>query len=208
MLDFVGSRRWRSRATRRGSSRSSTTSSPSSTAIVEHFGCDRMKTMGDAYMAVAGIPEADVDHADSLARTAIACAAPSRSAQRLARRAVALPHRDPVRTGHRLHRRRPEVRLRRLRAGRHLASPLEELADPVQILVSADTRELIKDEFDLTELGAFELKGLASEHRRCTRSSARARAPDAEPREREERRAWRRSSSRRAERGAPERASS
>lgn len=27
--------------------------------------------MGDAYMAVAGIPEADVDHADSLARTAI-----------------------------------------------------------------------------------------------------------------------------------------
>lgn len=39
--------------------------------IVEHFGCDRMKTIGDAYMAVSGLPEANVDHAQSIARVAL-----------------------------------------------------------------------------------------------------------------------------------------
>jgi class 3 adenylate cyclase len=36
--------------------------------IVELFNCERMKTIGDAYMAVAGIPEESSDHAQTPGR--------------------------------------------------------------------------------------------------------------------------------------------
>jgi adenylate cyclase len=39
--------------------------------IVEHFRCERIKTIGDAYMAVAGVPEPDPDHEHNLARAAL-----------------------------------------------------------------------------------------------------------------------------------------
>ncbi|MEP3279467.1 MAG: adenylate/guanylate cyclase domain-containing protein [Stappiaceae bacterium] len=39
--------------------------------IAEQFGCERIKTMGDAYMAVSGIPEATPDHAHNIARLAL-----------------------------------------------------------------------------------------------------------------------------------------
>jgi class 3 adenylate cyclase len=39
--------------------------------IAEQFGCERIKTMGDAYMAVSGIPEASPDHAHNIAKVAL-----------------------------------------------------------------------------------------------------------------------------------------
>lgn len=39
--------------------------------IAEQFGCERIKTMGDAYMAVSGIPEETPDHAHNIARLAL-----------------------------------------------------------------------------------------------------------------------------------------
>ena len=39
--------------------------------IVEMFGCERIKTMGDAYMAGAGLPEPGPDHAADMARVAL-----------------------------------------------------------------------------------------------------------------------------------------
>ena len=39
--------------------------------IAEQFGCERIKTIGDAYLAVAGMPEAAPDHARSVAATAL-----------------------------------------------------------------------------------------------------------------------------------------
>lgn len=39
--------------------------------IVEQFGCERIKTIGDAYMAVAGLPEPNPDHARILAKVAL-----------------------------------------------------------------------------------------------------------------------------------------
>ena len=39
--------------------------------IVEQFGCERIKTIGDAYMAVSGVPEKDPDHAHHIARVAL-----------------------------------------------------------------------------------------------------------------------------------------
>ena len=38
--------------------------------ITELFGCERIKTIGDAYMAVSGIPDANPDHAQNVARVA------------------------------------------------------------------------------------------------------------------------------------------
>ena len=45
--------------------------------IVELFGCERMKTIGDAYMAVAGLPEASTDHAQTSPGWPSGCAATS-----------------------------------------------------------------------------------------------------------------------------------
>jgi adenylate cyclase len=39
--------------------------------ISEQFGCERIKTIGDAYMAVSGIPEPTPDHASNIARAAL-----------------------------------------------------------------------------------------------------------------------------------------
>ena len=39
--------------------------------IVEMFGCERIKTMGNAYMAGAGLPEPGPDHAADMARVAL-----------------------------------------------------------------------------------------------------------------------------------------
>jgi class 3 adenylate cyclase len=39
--------------------------------IAEMQGCERIKTFGDTYLAVAGVPEADSDHAEEVARAAL-----------------------------------------------------------------------------------------------------------------------------------------
>ena len=39
--------------------------------IKEQFGCERIKTMGDAYMAVSGIPEPTPEHAQNIAKVAV-----------------------------------------------------------------------------------------------------------------------------------------
>lgn len=39
--------------------------------IVEQFGCERIKTIGDAYMAVSGLPEPNPDHAHNIAKAAL-----------------------------------------------------------------------------------------------------------------------------------------
>ena len=39
--------------------------------MVEMLGCERIKTFGDAYLAVSGVPEANADHAAEIARVAL-----------------------------------------------------------------------------------------------------------------------------------------
>ena len=52
--------------------------------IVEQFGCERIKTIGDAYMAVSGVPEAATDHAQNIAKGCAPAAEVHRQAQRCA----------------------------------------------------------------------------------------------------------------------------
>ena len=127
--------------------------------IVEHFGCDRMKTIGDAYMAVSGLPEANVDHAVSLARAAV------RMRRYIEKRNASHAEQWYCRIG--LHSGPVIGSIVGVQKyvydvfgpGVNLASRMEELAEPMQILVSADTHVLIEDEFDLTKLGEHEVKG-------------------------------------------------
>ncbi|HSI98272.1 MAG TPA: adenylate/guanylate cyclase domain-containing protein [Gaiellaceae bacterium] len=131
--------------------------------IVEHFGCDRMKTIGDAYMAVSGIPESNVDHADSMARAAV------RMRRYIEKRNASHAEQWHCRIG--IHSGPVIGSIVGVQKyvydvfgpGVNLASRMEELAEPMQILVSADTHALINDEFELTDLGEHEVKGFGAQ---------------------------------------------
>ncbi len=131
--------------------------------IVELFNCERMKTIGDAYMAVAGIPEESSDHAQSIARVAL------RMRRYLERRNTS--HREAwkgrigIHTG-------PVVGsivgVQRyvydiFGPGVNLASRMETLADPMEIAITEQTYDLICDEFICSERGVEEVKGFGEQ---------------------------------------------
>ena len=131
--------------------------------IVELFNCERMKTIGDAYMAVAGIPEESSDHAQSIARVAL------RMRRYLERRNTS--HREPwlgrigIHSG-------PVVGsivgVQRyvydiFGPGVNLASRMETHAEPMEIAISEQTYELIREEFICSERGEEEVKGFGTQ---------------------------------------------
>jgi adenylate cyclase len=131
--------------------------------IVEHFGCDRMKTIGDAYMAVSGLPEVNVDHAVSLARVAL------RMRRYIEKRNASHAEQWSCRIG--MHSGPVIGSIVGVQKyvydvfgpGVNLASRMEELAEPMQILVSEETYTLIRDEFDLIDLGEHDVKGFGKQ---------------------------------------------
>jgi adenylate cyclase len=131
--------------------------------IVELFNCERMKTIGDAYMAVAGIPEESSDHAQSIARVAL------RMRRYLERRNTS--HREPwlgrigIHSG-------PVVGsivgVQRyvydiFGPGVNLASRMETMAEPMEIAITEQTHELIREEFICSERGVEEVKGFGEQ---------------------------------------------
>ena len=130
--------------------------------IVELFGCERIKTIGDAYMAVSGLPEPNPDHAQNAARAAL------RMRRYIERRNSA--HAEPwrcrigINTG-------PVVGsivgIQKyvydiFGPGVNMAARMEVQSEPMQITVSEDTYLLIKDEFRFVERGEFEVKGFGT----------------------------------------------
>jgi adenylate cyclase len=131
--------------------------------IVELFNCERMKTIGDAYMAVAGIPEESSDHAQSIARVAL------RMRRYLERRNTS--HREAWRGRIGIHT-GPVVGsivgVQRyvydiFGPGVNLASRMETLAEPMEIAITEQTHELIRDEFICSERGVEEVKGFGEQ---------------------------------------------
>ena len=127
--------------------------------IVELFNCERMKTIGDAYMAVAGIPEETDDYAQSIARVAL------RMRRYLERRNTS--HREPwlgrigIASG-------PVVGsivgvqkyvYDIFGPGVNLASRMETLSDPMQISIDEATYDMIHSEFICSDLGEMDVKG-------------------------------------------------
>jgi adenylate cyclase len=127
--------------------------------IVEMFGCERIKTMGDAYMAVAGIPEASPDHAADMARVAL------RLRRYLDRRNAAHTRtwdcRIGIATGPVIG---SIVGIQKyvydiFGPGVNLAARMEGMSEPMRITLSSETYDLIKNDFIFEEQGFREVKG-------------------------------------------------
>lgn len=127
--------------------------------ITDMFGCERIRTIGDAYMAVSGIPEQTPDHAANIARVAL------RMLRYIERRNAAHPEEWQCRIGINSG---PVIGslvgvskyvYDIFGPGVNLASRMETLSEPMKITVSENTYELLKDDFIFTERGEFEVKG-------------------------------------------------
>jgi len=131
--------------------------------IVELYGCERLKTMGDGYMAVSGLPEANPDHAVNLAKVAL------RMRRYIDRRNAAHPEAWRCRIG--IHSGPiigSVVGVQKyvydiFGPGVNMAARMEALADPMQICISEATWALVRDDFATSELGEVEVKGFGSQ---------------------------------------------
>lgn len=126
--------------------------------IAEQFGAERIKTMGDAYIAVAGLPDPSPDHARAVAACAI------RFIRYLERRNQSHPHRWQCRVG--------------IATGAvvgsvvgiqkyvydvfgpamNLAARLQSMAEPNTVLAHEKMKAALIDEFRLTDLGVREVR--------------------------------------------------
>jgi class 3 adenylate cyclase len=127
--------------------------------IVELFGCERIKTIGDGYVAVSGLPELNPDHASNIAKVAL------RMRRYLKRRNASHTNewrcRIGICTGPVIG---SLVGIQKyvydiFGPAINFAARLEAICEPMQIIVAEDTRALISDDFRLSELGEVEIKG-------------------------------------------------
>ncbi len=127
--------------------------------IAELFGCERIKTIGDAYMAVSGLPEPNPDHAQNIARVAL------RMRRYLERRNSAHPQawvcRIGINSGPVIG---SIVGIQKyvydiFGPGVNLAARMESLSEPMRITLDAETRALLGDDFECVERGKVDVKG-------------------------------------------------
>jgi len=130
--------------------------------IAEQQGCERIKTIGDAYVAVCGLPEPASDHAPAIARTALMFV------RYLKRRNQSHEHQWRCRIGI-----APGpvigsvVGIQKyvydiFGPGINLASRLEVLSEPMEITLSEEMYELLQGEFHMEPKGEAEVRGFGS----------------------------------------------
>ena len=132
--------------------------------IVEQFGCERLKTIGDAYLAVSGMPEPNPDHARNIARSALLFV------RYLKRRNETSEFKWTCRIGINS---APVigsvVGVQKyvydiFGPGVNLAARLEPLCGPMEILLSEHTYELIKNQFRVSDKGIHDIRGFGETH--------------------------------------------
>jgi len=130
--------------------------------IVEQFGGERLKTIGDAYMAVCGVPEPGADDARNVARIAL------RIVRYLERRNASQATQWVCRVGINAG---PVVGsiigvqkyvYDIFGPGVVLAARMEAMSGPMEITMPEDLYERIRDDVTVTELGEVEVKGLGT----------------------------------------------
>ena len=128
--------------------------------ISEQFGCERIKTMGDAYLAVSGMPDANPDHARAVANCAI------RFVRYLERRnqssALQWRCRVGIATGSVVG---SVVGVQKyvydiFGHAVNLASRLQLFAGPMSIVAHDEMKNSLVEEFTLTDLGQHEVRGM------------------------------------------------
>ena len=127
--------------------------------IVELFGCERLKTIGDAYMAVSGLSETIPDHAANIARVALRMR--RYLEQRNAAQASRLDYRVGISTGPVIG---SIIGIQKyvydvFGPTVSLAARLQHLSEPMQITVCERTYALLREDFVLSERGVCEVKG-------------------------------------------------
>lgn len=130
--------------------------------ITDMFGCERIRTVGDAYVAVSGLPEATPEHAHNIARVAL------RMLRYIERRNSAHPEAWHCRVGINsgpvigslvgIQKYVYDI----FGPGINMASRMETLSEPMKITISESTYQLIKNDFMCTERGEFEVKGFGT----------------------------------------------
>ncbi|MGI9350929.1 MAG: adenylate/guanylate cyclase domain-containing protein [Rhizobiaceae bacterium] len=131
--------------------------------IGEQFGCERIKTIGDAYITVAGLPDPTPDHAKAVANAAI------RFIRYLERRNTSHPHQWSCRIG--------------LSTGSvvgsvvgiqkyvydifgpavNLASRLQDFSEPMEISVQDEVARTLRDQFEMTSRGKKNIRGFSEQ---------------------------------------------
>ncbi|SDD56248.1 adenylate/guanylate cyclase domain-containing protein [Ruegeria marina] len=128
--------------------------------ISEQFGCERIKTIGDAYLAVAGMPDPTPDAALTVARCAI------RFIRYLERRNESHQHKWRARIG--LGRGAAVGSVVGIQKyvydvfgpAVNMAARLQILAKPMTVVAPESMTYELVDEFQIDELGNFDVKGL------------------------------------------------
>ncbi len=127
--------------------------------ISEQFGCERIKTMGDAYMAVSGIPEANPEHAENIATAALLMIRflkrrnATHKQQWICRIGI---NSGPV-IGSIVGVQKYVYDI--FGPGVNLAARMEAFSEPMEITLCEDMARLIGNDFTLEERGAYEVKG-------------------------------------------------
>lgn len=145
--------------------------------IGEQFGCERIKTIGDAYITVAGLPDPTPDHAKSVANAAI------RFVRYLNRRNDSHPNQWRCRIG--------------LSTGSvvgsvvgiqkyvydifgpavNMASRLQEFSDPMEISVQDEMAAVLRGEFEIESIGNRDIRGFGDHNVWRLHDSKNARKP-------------------------------
>ncbi len=127
--------------------------------IMERHGCERIKTIGDAYMGVCGLPAPNANHAENIARAAIEIVAALEKRNETAQQSWRI--RVGINTG-------------RVTGGVvgvkkyiydvfgdtvNTASRMESNSEPMRINVSDTTYEILKDKFEFEKREPVEVKG-------------------------------------------------
>jgi adenylate cyclase len=127
--------------------------------IVDNFGCERIKTIGDAYMAVSGVPEENPDHTKNVARVAL------RFRRYLERRNQAHTQqwlaRIGINTGPIIG---SLVGIQKyvydiFGPGVNIAARMEAASEPMKITLNEDTYQLLKNDFTVAPREIVDIKG-------------------------------------------------
>ena len=132
--------------------------------ITEQFGCERLKTMGDAYVAVSGMPEPNPDHARNIAEVAL------RMVRFLKRRNRTSEEQwlchiginsGPV-IGSIVGVQKYVYDI--FGPGMNLAARMEPLCGPMQIVLCEDMYDLIQNDFRFLDMGEHAVQGFGVKH--------------------------------------------
>jgi len=127
--------------------------------IAEQQGCERIKTIGDAYVAVSGLPEPAPDHAQSIARLAMMCVRYVKRRNQThaiqSRCRVGLAPGPVIGSVVGIQKYVYDI----FGPGINLASRLEALAGPMEILVSEEMYERLKADFVLEAQAETDVRG-------------------------------------------------